>query len=186
MKNIAVFASGKGTNARRLIDFFQHSDKARVSLVLCNKAEAGVLEIAKAAGVETVILSRDSFYNSDETIRLLQKKNIGLIVLAGFLWLVPGNLVRAFPKRIINIHPALLPKFGGKGMYGAHVHKAVIDAGEKESGITIHYVNEHFDDGEQIAQFRCPVLPGDTPEILAARVQELEHAHFAEAVEKAV
>jgi len=183
MKRIAVFASGTGSNARRLMEHFHHSGKARIVLLVCNKAGAPVLQTAKDFGIETLLLSRESFYESDVVIKTLQEKSIDLIVLAGFLWLLPADLVKAFPQRIVNIHPALLPKFGGKGMYGMHVHKAVVAAGEKESGITIHFVDEHYDEGEHIAQFRCPVLPGDTPETLAKRVQELEHAHFAETVE---
>lgn len=184
MKKIAVFASGSGSNARRLIEHFRHSDKARVHLVVCNKPDAGVLGIAQAAGVETLLITRDRFFKSDEIVKELQKKGTDLIVLAGFLWLIPENLIRAYPGRIINIHPSLLPRHGGKGMYGARVHAAVLAAGDKESGITIHYVNEKFDEGEHLAQFRCPVLPGDTPESLAKRVQQLEHAHFPEVVEQ--
>lgn len=183
MKNIAVFASGTGSNARRLIDYFQHSDKARVTLVVCNKPGAKVLDVAKELGVESLLITRESFYESDAVISTLREKHIDLVVLAGFLWLIPAALVQAFPKRIINIHPALLPKFGGKGMYGMNVHKAVLAAGEKESGITIHFVNEHYDEGEFIAQHSCPVFPSDSAESLALRVQELEHAYFVRAVE---
>lgn len=186
MKRIAVFASGTGSNARQLAEYFRHHPHARVTLVVSNKADAPVLAMAQAAGIETQVIDRASFFESEKTVDLLREKKIDLIVLAGFLWLVPASLIRAFPDRIINIHPALLPKFGGKGMYGARVHEAVIAAGENESGITVHFVNERFDEGAHLAQFRCPVLPGDTPATLAQRVQELEHTHFPEVVEQLV
>lgn len=184
MKHIAVFASGTGSNARRLIEHFEQSPIARVTLVVSNKPDAGVLDIARKHGVATAIINRASFYESEEFLAVLRQKQIDFIVLAGFLWLVPAWLVRAFPRRIVNIHPALLPKYGGKGMYGMRVHEAVLAAGEPESGITIHFVNEQYDEGDTIFQARCPVLPGDTPLDLAHHVQALEHRYFPEVVEQ--
>jgi phosphoribosylglycinamide formyltransferase 1 len=186
VKRIAIFASGTGTNAQKLIEHFETHHDAQVTLVVSNRAEAGVLDIAREHGVESLIVTREEFFAEHSITAQLRERGIDLIVLAGFLWLIPPAIISAFPDRIVNIHPALLPKFGGKGMYGSKVHAAVLAAGEKESGITIHYVNERFDEGDHIAQFRCPVLPGDTPQTLAARVQELEHKHFAEVIEKLV
>lgn len=186
MKNIAVFASGTGSNARKLIEYFKQSPLGRVSLVVSNKANAGVLDIAREHGVETALITRAGFYESDDFLQVLREKKIDFIVLAGFLWLVPAWLVKAYRGRIVNIHPALLPKYGGKGMYGIHVHEAVVAAGEKESGITIHQVNEHYDEGDTIFQARCPVLPDDTAADLAKRVLALEHRHFPEVVEQAL
>ena len=141
MKKIAIFASGEGTNAQRVIDYFRGSE-VKTALVICNNPSANVLKRAEKSGIPSLLIHREKFYNSIVLLKRLQDDKIDLIVLAGFLWKIPENILRAFPDKIINIHPALLPKFGGKGMYGQHVHKAVMDAGEKESGITIHYVNE--------------------------------------------
>jgi phosphoribosylglycinamide formyltransferase 1 len=183
MKRIAIFASGAGTNAEKLIRHFEPHREAQVTLLVSNKADAGAISVAREHGVETLVIDRDQFYSENSIADELQERGIDLIVLAGFLWLIPRQLIRAYPNRIVNIHPALLPKFGGKGMYGRKVHEAVLAAGEKETGITIHFVNEKFDEGEHIAQFTCPVFPGDTPETIAARVQELEHRHFGGVVE---
>lgn len=183
VKRIAIFASGTGTNAQKLIEYFETHHDAQVTLVVSNRADAGVLGIAREHGVESMVVSREEFFAENSIVGKLRVRGIDLVVLAGFLWLIPPALISAFPDRIVNIHPALLPKFGGKGMYGSKVHDAVIAADEKESGITIHYVNERFDEGDHIAQFRCPVLPGDTPQSLAARVQELEHKHFPPVIE---
>ena len=185
-KKIAVFASGEGSNAQRIMDHFRDSDLAAVALVVSNKPEAKVLQRARAAGIPTLLISRTSFYESGETVDALRAAGIDLVVLAGFLWMVPENLVKAFPDRIINIHPALLPKFGGKGMYGMHVHKAVIGAGEKESGISIHFVNEKYDDGAIISQHRCEVTETDTAETLAEKIHALEHAVFPGVVEEVI
>ncbi len=182
MKRIAVFASGTGSNARCLLDYFRNSGEAEVALIVCNNPKAGVLQLAAETQTETLLLERERFSAGDAYVPVLQEKQIDFIVLAGFLWLVPEKLVRAYPDKIINIHPALLPKFGGKGMYGMHVHRAVIAAGETESGITIHYVNEHYDEGRYIAQVTCPVYATDTPEALAKRIQALEHAYLPETV----
>jgi phosphoribosylglycinamide formyltransferase 1 len=182
--SIAIFASGTGSNARRIMEHFQHSDAVQVRLVVSNKADAGVLDIAREMGVETLIIHRESFYRSEAVVEDLRSRHISFIVLAGFLWLVPAYLVQAFPRAIVNIHPALLPKFGGKGMYGAHVHEAVKLAGEVETGITIHYVDECYDEGQTIFQARCPVLPADTPSDIARRVLALEHQHFPVVIEQ--
>jgi len=185
VKKIAIFASGRGSNAKKIVEYFdRHNDVASVQLILSNKRDALVLEMARAHGIETKVIGRKSFYQTKNLLELLHSHNIDLIVLAGFLWLVPEYLVEAFRGRIINIHPALLPRFGGKGMYGRHVHEAVKAAGEKESGITIHYVNEAYDEGDIIFQARCPVNAGDTPEDIARKVQELEHRHFAPQIAK--
>lgn len=184
MKNIAIFASGTGSNAQKIIDRFKHSTTARVTLIVCNKPGAGILQIAEKEGIPAILIDKEQFFRTDHYVNLLQQEQIDLIVLAGFLWKVPANLVQAFPNRIINIHPALLPKFGGKGMYGHFVHQAVIDAGEKESGITIHYVNEKYDDGATILQERCVILPEDTPATLARKIQVLEHTWYPVIVER--
>lgn len=184
MKNIAIFASGAGSNAQKIIDHFRHSTIARVSMILCNKPEAGVLKIAEKEGIPTVLIEKDLFFRTDHYIKVLQQADTDLIVLAGFLWKVPANLVQAFPDRIINIHPALLPKYGGKGMYGNFVHEAVILAKETESGITIHFVNEKYDDGATILQERCTVSPDDTPATLAAKIHLLEHQWYPVIVER--
>lgn len=184
VKRIAVFASGAGTNAKILIEHFQFHREAQVTLLVSNRAEAGAIKIAQEYGVETLVISKENFFSGNSIVAELNERGIDLIVLAGFLWLIPPALIKAFPNRIVNIHPALLPKFGGKGMYGKKVHEAVLAAGEKESGITVHYVNEHFDEGEHIAQFSCEVNADDTCDSLAARIQKLEHQHFATVVEK--
>lgn len=181
--HIAIYASGAGSNAHQIIRHFAHSKKATISLVVCNKPEAGILQIADNEGIPTLLIEKEPFFKGDAYIPQLQAKGIDLIVLAGFLWKIPPALIKAYPNRIVNIHPALLPHYGGKGMYGRHVHEAVIRNGEKESGITIHYVDELYDHGSIIFQATCPVLPGDSPESLAKRVQLLEHAHFPAVIE---
>jgi phosphoribosylglycinamide formyltransferase 1 len=183
MKHIAIFASGEGTNAQNIIDYFKHSDKVKVALVVSNKSTANVLNRAKKEGVPTLLISRTDFYENDNTINALRAAHIDFIVLAGFLWMIPKNLIQAFPNKMINIHPALLPKFGGKGMYGMHVHTAVVQAGETETGISIHYVNEHYDEGEVIAQHRCTISKHDTPEIVAQKIHKLEQDFFPQAIE---
>lgn len=177
MHSLIIFASGTGTNAAAIIDWCRATGKAGVALVVCNKPGAGVLDIAARNGIPTLLVDRESF-RSGEFVHTLKGYNPSLLVLAGFLWKVPEAVVAAFPGRIINIHPALLPAYGGKGMYGHHVHEAVIAAGEKSSGITIHYVNEHYDEGDIIVQAHCPVVPGDTPGTLAKRIHKLEHYYF--------
>ena len=184
MRNIAIFASGSGSNAEQIIRYFNKSAKsARVALLLSNNHEAYALERAGRLGVETLVFSREDFYATDSVKNALAAKKIDFIVLAGFLWLIPLDIISAYPNRMVNIHPALLPKFGGKGMYGERVHRAVLAAGEKESGITIHYVSAEYDRGDIIFQASCPVLPTDTAATLAERVHKLEHEHFARVVE---
>ncbi|WP_276497617.1 phosphoribosylglycinamide formyltransferase [Pontibacter litorisediminis] len=183
-KNIVIFASGSGSNAQRLLEHFEHHPAIRVAALFSNNPKAYALQRAETFRVPAFLFTRDAFYNTDQVLEQVQEFKPDLIVLAGFLWLVPQNLLRAFPNRIINIHPALLPKYGGKGMHGSHVHAAVIQAQEPESGITIHYINEEYDKGEFILQERCPVQPTDTPEELAARVLQLEHKHLPEVVER--
>lgn len=186
MKNIAIFASGEGTNAQNIIDYFKHSTKAKVSVVISNSAVANVINRAKKAQIETLIIDRERFYGSQHLAEDLKSKSIDLIVLAGFLWIVPESLILAFPNKIINIHPALLPKFGGKGMYGMNVHKAVVEAKEKESGITIHYVNENYDEGEIISQHTCPVNNTDTAESVANKIHMLETEFFPKIIDQVI
>ena len=178
MRNIAIMASGTGTNAENIIKYFSNKKTASVSLVLSNKRNAMVLKRAEALHVDALFFDYNDFYVTGKVGELLFQYNIDFIVLAGFLWLVPEHLIDSYPQRIINIHPALLPKYGGRGMYGDAVHRAVLANGEKESGITIHFVNMHYDDGDIIFQAKCPVKPDDTPETLASRVHELEYRHF--------
>lgn len=182
-KRIAIFASGSGSNAQKIMEHFKYSDSAEVALVLSNNPEAFVLQRADNFEIPTHVFDKHDFYQTDEVVNLLKRLEIDLVVLAGFLWLVPENLLKAFPNKIINIHPALLPKFGGKGMYGDRVHKAILDAGEEEHGITIHFVNEHFDEGEVIYQTKFRVEPGDTLEIIKFNGQQLEHLHYPKVIE---
>lgn len=184
VKNVAIFASGAGTNAQKIIDHFKFSDTIKIKLIVSNKPTANVLNVAKSAGIQTLITDRKRFYETEDTIDNLRVANIDLIVLAGFLWMIPESLIKAFPDKIINIHPALLPKFGGKGMYGTNVHKAVIDAKEKESGISIHFVNEHYDKGKIIGQYKCNVSENETAETLAEKIHQLEYEHFPKAIEE--
>jgi len=184
MKKIAIFASGSGTNAQNIIEFFLDKPEVSVSLVLSNKKDALVLERAERLKVPSFSFDRKMFYESNEILHLLKKHKIDLIVLAGFLWLVPDYLLKNYPQRIINIHPALLPKYGGKGMYGARVHESVIRQGDSESGITIHYVNEKYDEGATIFQAKCSIDVGESPESLARKIHKLEYEHFPEAIEK--
>lgn len=185
MVRIAILASGSGSNAQRLAEHFKGLPSASIEMIGCDQPKAGVIQRAWDLGV-ALYLFNGCQLRSGAVLRELQGQRIDLIVLAGFLRLIPAELVKAYPQRIINIHPALLPRYGGKGMYGRHVHEAVIAAQETESGITIHFVNERFDEGEHIAQFRCPVLPSDTPDSLAERIHGLEHAHFPRVVESQV
>ncbi len=183
MKRIALFASGSGSNAARIATYFAGHDDVDIPLLLTNNPKAGVIDRARHGfggerHVPVLLFDRATFYDTDRITQFLRRQQIDLIVLAGFMWLMPANLVRAFPGRIVNIHPALLPDFGGKGMYGHFVHEAVVAAGVSESGISIHYVNEHYDEGQLIFQARCPVLPTDTPSDVAQKVQVLEHAHY--------
>ena len=183
MKKIAVFASGTGTNAQKIIDHFRYADKAKVVLILCNKPGAGILTIAEKEHIPSLLIEKEKFFQGNAYTDELKDYQVDCIVLAGFLWKIPSLLIKKFSGRIINIHPALLPKYGGKGMYGLHVHKAVIDSKEEESGITIHYVDEVYDRGKIIYQATCPVLESDTPSLLALRIQKLEHAYYPAVIE---
>lgn len=184
MLQLAIFASGAGSNAAKIIEHFANKAAVKINLIVSNKKEAGVLGIAAAAHIDTLIINRSSFYETADCMNELKTRGIDFIVLAGFLWKIPETLIEAFPNRIINIHPALLPKYGGKGMYGMHVHEAVIAAGEKESGITIHCVDAHYDEGDIIFQAKCNIDTIDTPSSLAAKIHALEHAHFPVVIEK--
>jgi len=184
MKKLAVFASGAGSNAQKIIEKFRNHPDMRVSLVVCNKPGAGVINIALMAGLQVLMIERERFMKGDAYIPELAAAGIDAIILAGFLWKVPDNLVDAYRGRILNIHPALLPAHGGKGMYGMHVHASVIASGDTRSGITIHLVDERYDHGDTIFQAEITVRPGETPESLAARIHELEHRHFPVVIEK--
>jgi folate-dependent phosphoribosylglycinamide formyltransferase PurN len=193
--HVAIFASGAGSNAQKIIEYFENQYVIKVSLIVCNVPTAGVLEIAKEKGIPTLLINKTEFTASGY-VESLRNSDIDFIVLAGFLWKVPEVLVNAYQKGaalnntgkqsfgIINIHPALLPNYGGKGMYGSHVHEAVIAAGESKSGITIHWVDENYDEGDIIFQAECTIAAGDTPEILAQKIHALEHQHFAPEIEK--
>lgn len=183
---VAIFASGAGSNAEQIIKHFASSSTVKIALIVCNKPSAGVLTIAQKAGISSLLIEKDRFFNGDNYLPQLQKNNIGLIILAGFLWKIPVPLINAYPKKIINIHPALLPKYGGAGMYGSRVHEAVIAAGEKESGISIHYVDELYDHGEMIFQATCAVDANDTAASLAQKVHGLEHTHFPKVIDELI
>jgi phosphoribosylglycinamide formyltransferase-1 len=186
MRNIAIFASGSGTNAENIIKYFSNKNSAKVSLVLSNKRQAMVLKRAETHNIRTVFFEHKEFYVTGKVLRYLALYKIDFIVLAGFLWLVPENIIEHFPGRIINIHPALLPSYGGKGMFGDTVHKTVIGNRDKESGITIHYVNKLYDKGDIIFQARCKVDPSDTHELLAEKVHALEYLHYPKIIEELV
>lgn len=181
MHSLIIFASGRGSNAQAIIDHFRGTN-VKVSLIVSNKADAGVLDIAKKEHIPFLIVNKQTIQES-LLLEQIQEIDPSLIILAGFLWKVPDALIHAFPDRIINIHPALLPAYGGKGMYGHHVHEAVINDKKQESGITIHYVNEHYDEGKIIAQERCDVTPSDTPDTLAQKIHKLEHYFFPRTIE---
>ena len=181
-KNIAIFASGSGTNAENIIRHFQGNKDVNVALVVSNKPDAYVLVRAANLHVPSLTLTREEFARGEDLARLMKERGIDFIVLAGFLLRVPEALIEAYPGRIVNIHPALLPKYGGKGMYGDRVHRAVVEAGERESGITIHLIDEQYDRGTTVFQAKCPVLPGDTPDDVARKVPALEYAHYPEVI----
>ncbi|MDK2910876.1 MAG: phosphoribosylglycinamide formyltransferase 1 [Bacteroidales bacterium] len=183
---LAILASGNGTNAETIIRYFENHPVIEVAGVLCNKPGAGVIQRAQRADIPVLVFSKNDFEENGLVHQWLHRKNIAYLILAGFLWQVPDYLVKEFKGRIINIHPALLPAYGGKGMYGDHVHRGVLAAGEKESGITIHLVDEIYDHGEIIFQARCPIHLDDTPETLAQRIHELEHKHYPEVIEKVI
>lgn len=184
MHNIVIFASGSGSNALNLIKHFNKGDFAKVRAVFCNRKQAGVIEKALDNGVDVEVFGKDDFYASDTVIRKVDALKPDIIVLAGFLWLVPSDFIRHFEGRIINLHPSLLPKYGGKGMFGHHVHEAVLEAGEPETGISIHLVNEEFDKGEIIYQDKFRIQAGSTVSDIEAQIHELEHKGLPLAVEK--
>ena len=186
MKRIAIFASGSGSNAEAIARHLADRADVHISLILTNNPEAGVIQRARRLHIPVVVFDKKTFNESTRIVELLVNEHIDLVVLAGFMMLIPEQLVQAFSRRIVNIHPALLPKYGGKGMYGHFVHEAVVAAGEVESGITIHYVNEVYDEGEIIFQATCALLPTDSPDDVARKVQVLEHEYYPRVVEQVV
>ncbi len=184
MKKIVIFASGSGTNAQNIIEYFHSGELARVRLILSNKKEAKVLERAKKLNVPAVYFTKDELISTNNILSILEKENPDIIVLAGFLLKFPENILSRFPNKVINIHPALLPKYGGKGMYGTRVHQAVIENQETQTGITIHYVNENYDEGAILFQKSIPVSKTDTPKTLAQKIHALEYKHFPTVIEK--
>ena len=184
MVNIAIFVSGNGSNCENIIRHFAISDVARVALVVSNRADAFALVRARNLGVPAITLSKADFANQEYTLKVLDSYGIGFVVLAGFLMMVPGYLISHYHLKMVNIHPALLPKYGGKGMYGMHVHEAGVAAHEKESGITIHLVNAHYDEGRILFQAACPIDPQDTPEEVAAKVHALEYRYYPEVIQQ--
>jgi len=184
MKCIAIFASGKGSNAERIIEHFAGHQEIKIQLIVSNKPEAGVIDIARSHNIPFLIIEKEKFFRGNHYVEELKDWKIDFIVLAGFLWKVPAGLISAYRGKIVNIHPALLPSYGGKGMYGAIVHQAVVDAKEKESGITIHFVDEHYDHGDVIFQARCKISEGETASSLAEKIHQLEHKHYPEIIEQ--
>lgn len=176
--NIAIFASGAGSNAQKIIDHFRNHEQVHIALIVCNNPLAGVVQIAEQEKIKSLLIERQRFLKGDAYLPELEQAGIQFIVLAGFLWKIPQLLIEAYPQKIINIHPALLPKYGGKGMYGHKVHEAVINSGDAESGITIHYVDEHYDHGDTIFQATTAVDKDDTPHSLAQKIHALEHRHY--------
>lgn len=183
MHKIALFASGSGTNVENIANYFKSNTQVECSMVFANKPDAFVLERAKKLNIPSLIFNRDEFYNTTKVLKVLQSNEIDLIVLAGFLWLVPDYLIKAYDNRIVNIHPALLPKYGGKGMYGSKVHEAVVANKETESGITIHLVNEHYDEGKHLYQAKINVADTDSADDVAQKVHALEYEHFPRVIE---
>lgn len=186
MTRIAIFASGRGSNARNIINFFKNDPTISVNLIISNKQTAPVLDIGKQFDINTLVINRVGFYKSEDILKTLSDEKIDFVVLAGFLWLIPSYLVKAYNGKIVNIHPALLPKYGGKGMYGMNVHNAVFEAKEKETGITIHFVNEHYDEGNIIFQAKCQLDDADTPQNIAQKIHQLEQRHFPEVIKTAI
>jgi len=184
--NIALFASGSGTNVENIYEYFKNNNTVKVCCVLCNNPNAYVLKRASALGIDSLVFDRKEFKNSEIILNYLKEKNISLIVLAGFLWLIPEYLIENYPNLIINIHPALLPKYGGKGMYGMAVHKAVHDNNEKETGITIHYVNNNYDEGQIIFQKSVKIENSDSPETIAEKVHKLEYKYYPVIIDKII
>lgn len=181
---LAIFASGKGSNAEKIIQYLEDHPVIKISLIVCNRPGAGVLDIATYHGIKTLLIGKVQFEKSNEFVQVIRNEGITHIVLAGFLWKIPESLVRAYNNKIINIHPALLPAYGGKGMYGEKVHQAVINAGEKKSGITIHLVDEHYDNGKTLFQATVDVLSTDNADTLAEKIHVLEHEHYPKMISK--
>lgn len=186
MKNIAVFASGSGTNAEKIFGKFNNHPHARVSLLLTNNPKAGAILRAAKYNIPVYVFDKSILMHTGEVLKALEEAAVDLIVLAGFMLKVPENLLKAYPDKVVNIHPALLPSYGGQGMYGMHVHRAVVAAGESNSGISIHLCNENYDEGKMLLQISCPVLPGDTPEDVANKVRKLEHQYYPVAIEELI
>ena len=187
MKNVAIFASGEGTNAENLFNYFKNDNRIKIKLIITNVDTAGIIAKAEQHKKNVQIISKTALYEyTSQIIEFLETEEIDFIVLAGFLLKMPEAFIKAFPNRIINLHPALLPKFGGKGMYGMNVHRAVIDQKEKESGITVHYVNEEYDKGEIILQVKCDIEENDTPEVLLSKIRKLEMEYLPKAIEKLI
>jgi len=184
--HVAIFASGAGSNAQKIIEYFRNNASIKISLIVCNKPGAGVLLIAGRENIPTLLINREKFVVDDTYLDVLKKSKIDFIVLAGFLLKIPLLLIQAYPNKIINIHPALLPKHGGKNMYGSHVHEAVIASGSKESGITIHYVDEHYDNGDIIFQAKCSIDENETPETLAQKIHLLEYKNYPVIIEEVI
>ncbi len=184
--NLAIFASGSGTNAENIASYFKDNSRINARVIFTNNAKAGIVSRAQKLGIDCVVFNKDDFYKTNQVLSLLEEYQIDWIILAGFLWLVPKNLIAKFPNRIINIHPALLPKYGGKGMYGTKVHEAVITNKEIESGISIHTIDEVYDRGSIVFQKRCPVTPDDNAETLAKRIHQLEYEHYPKVIENLV
>lgn len=184
IKHVAIFASGAGSNAANLIKYFTKNENLKIALIICNKSNAGVLSIAEQNHIPSLLIEKERFFRGDGYLPILAEYSIDFIILAGFLWKVPLSLIQAYPSKIVNIHPALLPKYGGKGMYGAHVHEAVVADHEKETGITIHLVDEIYDNGKILFQAKCDVMESDSPEQVAQKVHALEYAHFPKQIEK--
>jgi len=184
MTHLAIFASGQGTNAEAILTYFRESREIKVAVIITNNPAGGITGVARKYGIPLEVITRADFYQTNRLLDTLRTYNIGFIALAGFLWLIPKYLLDAFPGKIINIHPALLPKHGGKGMFGKRVHESVLKSGDKETGITIHYVNEHFDEGEIIFQAKCSVQPADNVASLQAKVRHLEHRYYPKVIEQ--
>lgn len=183
---LAILGSGNGTNAQQISEYFAGRTDVEVACIIYNKRDAYIAERAKNLGIEARYFNRADFYENRAVLKYLQEKKIDWVILAGFLWLVPEAILEAYPNHIINIHPALLPNYGGKGMYGHHVHEAVVAAGEKESGITIHLVDHHYDHGTTLFQARCTVTPDDTADTLAAKIHLLEKEHFPRVIDETI
>lgn len=186
MKNIAIFASGSGSNAKNILEHFEGHPEIRVALIVTNRSGAGVLTHAANHNIPTLHIKKATFYETEEILEIFNNYSVDFLVLAGFLLLIPSYLVQSYPHHILNIHPALLPKFGGKGMYGINVHRAVKAANETETGMTIHWVNEHYDEGGIVFQASCKVAPEDSPEDIAKNVLQLEHSYYAKVIEQTI